>query len=424
MKGFLLKAHAKKASAKARERSAVSRAQLDGQSRQTTETKTSAFPTGKINQTERDRSVLTDSSFDPREPRKEETVSDDKPPEKMSFFSMPQPADADGTSAWLVGNKTAMAQVIDSPGYPSRTPKPPRCDMTVFRQTIDQQKWGIFATGLIKSGELLFAERPLLVAPRSVPKHFRALPCPQYDDGRVMPLVLETYERMLKLSLDRLPADRQKTFMELPNARTELAGYPILGTFFTNNFGIENLKDNTTYDGYAGVCEMGSRFRHSCRPNIMQRFNLASFSFQFYAARDVEANEELFYAFCGVEGSAASRKARLAPYGIACKCSSCLNATPESDLLRTNFQSEIERLTEQTTECWKTGNKIRPEVLGNMLKLEQDMIKEGLDGISEFTAFLMVIGLTLKSMGQSSVAETYLTRCKGVVGIIDGSASA
>jgi len=100
-----------------------------------------------------------------------------------------------------------------------------------------------------------------------------------------------------------------------------------------------------------------------------------SFSIFFYALRDIKAGEQLFYSYCSIEGTLAQRQAELAPYGFVCKCTACINATPETNNLRSTSRIRIAHLLKTVLE----NSKIEEGTLEEALRLEKDMVGEGLD---------------------------------------------
>ena len=71
----------------------------------------------------------------------------------------------------------------------------------------------------------------------------------------------------------------------------------------------------------------------SCRPNITRHFDIASFSFRFYAVRDIAEGEEMTTAYCKLRCPTEERQACLQPYRFTCTCAACKNSV-YSDKLR------------------------------------------------------------------------------------------
>ena len=94
-------------------------------------------------------------------------------------------------------------------------------------------------------------------------------------------------------------------------------------------------------------------FFGSCLPNVTYAFKLSAFAMVFMASRDIKAGEQLFFSYCDPEQPASKRRADLAPYGIAqCICSSCVNATPETDDIRTTYHARVAEYERRSLK-WK-----------------------------------------------------------------------
>jgi len=81
--------------------------------------------------------------------------------------SLPQPIpDGESQCVWIT-NASTKAAILNTPGYPARIPKPPRGDLYEVKLTPDMGQ-GLFAKCNISTGELIFAERPLIVGFRQL----------------------------------------------------------------------------------------------------------------------------------------------------------------------------------------------------------------------------------------------------------------
>jgi hypothetical protein len=123
---------------------------------------------------------------------------------------------------------------------------------------------------------------------------------------------------------------------------------------------------------------------------------------QFHAIRDIKAGDQLFFSYCSARGSVAERSAKLAPYGFVCKCPACINATPETDKLRNTFEAQIDALRKMVT-----GSQCDEAALKDALRLEQDMVKEGLDAHLAFVALITLIYLAYVKLGRLMEGERY-----------------
>ncbi|KAJ7898809.1 hypothetical protein B0H14DRAFT_3852944 [Mycena olivaceomarginata] len=63
------------------------------------------------------------------------------------------------------------------------------------------------------------------------------------------------------------------------------------------------------------------------------RFDITSFSFQLFAVRDIEAEEELTISYVATTDTTKERQTNLESYGFQCSCAACL-APSESDATR------------------------------------------------------------------------------------------
>ena len=122
---------------------------------------------------------------------------------------------------------------------------------------------------------------------------------------------------------------------------------------------------------------------------------------QFYAVRDIKAGEQLFYSYCRPT-NLAQRKAELAPYDFICQCPACLNATPETDELRDTFTSRIAPLKSLIENA-----SFDEATLTEAIKLEKEMVKEGLDVEFEFVTLLTAICLMCGKLGRLEESEKY-----------------
>lgn len=117
--------------------------------------------------------------------------------------------------------------------------------------------YGVFAKCDIKSGALIFAERPLVVAPLAITVS------PDYGTHQKNQAVLLEYERVLKEAVSRLPPEAQANFRALHNSFTGDGSGPLLGITKTNNYGIMGLYDGSDMNGqYIGVYKIASRINH------------------------------------------------------------------------------------------------------------------------------------------------------------------
>ena len=179
------------------------------------------------------------------------------------------PRDPDGHSEWIVHGPT-KAKVINAPGYPQPVPKSKASYGTqsayIIKSTPDMGL-GVFATRDIKLGELIFAERPLLVSPRST-VGLSLANTQHYNLKTQMAILMMEWEKTLEVAVGRMEPEDRNAFMELANSHKDDGSGPILGIIRTNGFRVgSNIFDGPEIraDGnnaYSGVIKIGSRINH------------------------------------------------------------------------------------------------------------------------------------------------------------------
>jgi len=180
------------------------------------------------------------------------------------YKTIPHIHDGDGFTEWVIGESNAEGRVLSSPGYPARKPKPRLPDFYEVRATPDMGQ-GVFAKHDIKHGELIFSERPLLVAPNWVsPKDLKNLSLVSPAQWKEI-MSLEK-EKCLEYAVQqRMSESNKELYMSLHNSHTTDEAGPLVGILRTNGFGIRKL---TTSPGhpkqlrYSAVCNIGSRLNH------------------------------------------------------------------------------------------------------------------------------------------------------------------
>jgi len=124
---------------------------------------------------------------------------------------------------------------------------------------------GLFAKRNIKLGDLIFAERPLLVSPRAISSFSRDPTPKHYTAQQYQQVGMFEYESLLEKTIDRLSPQSQADFRALHNAHTGDGSGPLLGIIRTNGYGIDQLYDGSNQAAiYGAVCKIGSRINHRC----------------------------------------------------------------------------------------------------------------------------------------------------------------
>ncbi|KAG2007157.1 hypothetical protein CC2G_014873 [Coprinopsis cinerea AmutBmut pab1-1] len=131
--------------------------------------------------------------------------------------------------------------------------------------------------------------------------------------------------------------------------------------------------------GYAAIPRIGSRFNHSCTPDVQAEFHPKAFALQYTALRDIKAGSQIFASYTSYFMSKAERDEFLAPYGIQCVCRVCVNATPQTDQLRRVCFKMSQNWKKQCDNVWMKDRKLTVDVLKPLLEMKKRMEDEGLD---------------------------------------------
>ncbi|GIQ82636.1 hypothetical protein KIPB_003805 [Kipferlia bialata] len=84
---------------------------------------------------------------------------------------------------------------------------------------------------------------------------------------------------------------------------------------------------------HSAILLTGSRFNHSCDPNVTRYWDSTKNVMVFHASRDIDAGEQLFVSYLPISDTYADRKARIDRYHFECKCRHC-TASPEERAAR------------------------------------------------------------------------------------------
>ena len=174
---------------------------------------------------------------------------------------MPHIDDGDGSTEWIIKDCNAKAKVFKTPGYPARTPKPRRLNLHEVRTTPDMGQ-GVFAKRNIKRGDLIFSERPLLIAPTWLGGEETS---DQYHGNQFRQVMMFEFEKVLEVAVKRMPEKERALFMALHNSHTADGTGPLLGIMRTNAFGVSDISDSGIKT-YGAISDVGSRLNHRYIP--------------------------------------------------------------------------------------------------------------------------------------------------------------
>ncbi|KAG6826673.1 hypothetical protein H0H93_016323, partial [Arthromyces matolae] len=135
----------------------------------------------------------------------------------------------------------------------------------------------MFATCDIAMGDLIFAERPVLVMPRKMMilnVDPGAVSVDEIPDAQTIQMHIAQREKFLEVLVERMEERDQEEFYELFNSHTEDGSGPILGRVRTNGFAVI-FGDEKTAEPHSATFLKGSRMNH--------RFFSFRFSLQTFA---------------------------------------------------------------------------------------------------------------------------------------------
>ncbi|THH27649.1 hypothetical protein EUX98_g6551 [Antrodiella citrinella] len=232
----------------------------------------------------------------------------------------------DGTECYISG---AMKRKIVAAGLIPPVPVPSK---TIYRISSSPNKGlCMFAKTDIPAGELIVAERPLVIFPGRIMTERRDEIPEHLTFQQMQQVMLNDAEILYTRVVDRLDPQRKAAFMKLANSHLHDGSGPIVGRVRTNGFG--RLTDPGSIGEYTIIGDNLSRMNHSCSPNVHCDFDMHTFSLTARAVREIKKGEEITVHYCHILEPAETRQESLAPYGFKCECKACLDPR-SSDLVR------------------------------------------------------------------------------------------
>ena len=289
---------------------------------------------------------------------------------------------------------------------------------------------GLFTKRSFKVNEMIFSERPLLVFPPGLP-FLSSLPREEaLEYGHSL------FSKTLEQGLRAMTKEDLDAFTSLSNCHPNLP--QARGITSTNSFATDIEEENLSEGKirYSAVGRLASRVNHrygslffqvtadtyqrvalcyycGCMPNVHMIFDIPTFSLRAMAMRDIEANQQLFYCYRELYKSAKERRRQLLEaYGFVCQCKACVNATPESDKLREEMNDRIQNIMDDVPTFFANLNN---RSLDPLLKLEREIVKEGLDFDEEFVSLLMTIWHAYKILNNIPKQKEYFDKCDRIV---------
>ncbi|KAH9843723.1 uncharacterized protein C8Q71DRAFT_729798 [Rhodofomes roseus] len=177
----------------------------------------------------------------------------------------------------------------------------------------------MFATRLIRAGELIIAERPTVLASKKVS------PEPSFNDA----------------ALAALSDGARASFMALADSCSPELSHPLLGRIAINSFDSGPMTDDEdTLVEFAATYITLSRANHDCVGNANYQWLKTRWCGQFFAKRDIPAGEEITVSYTFALTQAERHAALKERYSCECLCKTCSDATPE-DVRRSDQQRKM-----------------------------------------------------------------------------------
>lgn len=172
---------------------------------------------------------------------------------------------------------------------------------------------GCVATRQLHAGDLLLGERPVLT----------------FTGGDA------NWVASLDAQFDQLSDARKEAVMGLHDAHCGSGRQSVAGIMSSNTF----MRGMGSSDGV--LCEVASRFNHSCLPNCEHSWDEEANELQVYASTDIAEGEELCIHYIDVRAPAGERAPQFVSFGFRCRCPACSGATAEADGRRRRLQELV-----------------------------------------------------------------------------------
>jgi hypothetical protein len=158
----------------------------------------------------------------------------------------------------------AKRVIYNAPGFPKDITCLRSSQKHYFIKSTTTMGLGMFAGKNLNAGDLILAERPLMVVPMILPMPVNFPP--ELNAEQKVQAYLHEAGKTLKRVFDRMTPSDQKSFLALSNAHTAGGNNEMFGIVRTNGLGISELaREETTdvfADMYSGICDNLSRVNH------------------------------------------------------------------------------------------------------------------------------------------------------------------
>ncbi|THU87893.1 SET domain-containing protein [Dendrothele bispora CBS 962.96] len=271
-------------------------------------------------------------------PKVIETKSLDHPEDAWILTALPSQAKdatlADVPDGWAECFITGRAKraITSVPGFPEALPLPDPARPKPYEIVKSPGKGtGMFATRNIEWGELIIAERPMLVIPAISQVEAMAAKgfAKNYTLAQLRQAQMKEMESTMEILFNRMEREYQEAYKKLWNCHENDGSGPLFGIARTNGFVIDDYNEpNNPGDrpSYSGIFKDCSRINHSCRPNADRAWDSPTFSLQFRACKPIKKGEEITITYIeGLTEPTSNRQNQLTSYAFTCTCEACSN---------------------------------------------------------------------------------------------------
>ncbi|KAF8985023.1 hypothetical protein BDQ17DRAFT_1548715 [Cyathus striatus] len=236
------------------------------------------------------------------------------PPGTIICTSIPSQKDPNGVTECLIPTQL-KSQILNIPGFPRAPPDSPVDTYSI--SSMESKGLGMVATRTIGIGQLIVAERPIILIPDVLP----------FDANYVYSALRHA---IIDYLASRLPSENSVAMYWLANVHLN-ASPQCHGIFETNSMAVMfgTVK-------YLALTKEISRINHSCCPNALARFDYPSFSFHLRALRPIGAGEEITISYVDVDANDMAKRTILYDKYIIYPCQNsefCCSLTSESHRL-------------------------------------------------------------------------------------------
>ncbi|GAA5997524.1 hypothetical protein JCM5350_002718 [Sporobolomyces pararoseus] len=246
----------------------------------------------------------------------------------------PQPGSSNTLGAPFYAGSPAPAPVPPQSTTSTLAPSPSQTPVFEMKG-IDGKGMGVVAIRDLEAGTLVLREVPIVVW--------------NEEDGT------SKLESLVSALSDRQRADYYSLYISPKAKKMEKA----LAVFRTNamQLGPQSSK--------GGIFVEGSRFNHSCRPNVQRHWEEEQGVEWFILSHDVKKGEELCIAYQETRASRETRRERLwEGFGFECNCSACSLSEVETEVSDNHrvqikaLDNSLTSLQTQPLQLVKTVNRI------------------------------------------------------------------